>query len=266
MRKISIDINKAKEMYDDGISLENIAKVCGVGINTVRRRFKESGIEVRSLTEAFTLNTPLELKSKEWLIQQYITEDKALIEIANHLNISESCVSKWITKHGISKKKSLDEFDIYTMYDNGLSVTEITEITGYTHTPITNRLKEKGYRINPRNKNEKKFKGTMVSHNGKQVYLRSTWELLVFQYLKRKKYNFDVEVRQYKVGDRRYCPDFFVYKNNGEIDFILEVKGWLKDTSATKMLSFQTLYPNIDYYVWGKDEIKEIQKQMKEVA
>jgi predicted DNA-binding protein YlxM (UPF0122 family) len=345
MRKIKIDIHKAKEMYESGISLENIAKGFNTSTQTIGRRFKENGIEIRSLFDSHTVNTDVRLKDKNWVFNQYVEQDKTALQIAKEIGCSETCVHKWIKRHEIIKdeRKPLDVDWLVEEYSKGKTLTELSEEAGWCITTISNRFKELGIKvrnirnvvelpkeiydrnylyhhyielkkptsmiareiccspltvtnylqkhdieirenpikdafemgyIQPRSgadnpnfgKDAAHGKGQWVELHGKKVFMRSTWEILVKDYLLENGYNFKYEEVRFNLGDATYSPDFFLYDDENNLIGIIEVKGWLHDRHARKALLFQTLYPDIPYYIWDKEIVKEIQKQMKEVA
>lgn len=69
-----------------------------------------------------------------------------------------------------------------------------------------------------------------ISKN-KYVWLRSSWEFIYAKWLNSQpNIIWDVETKQYKLeNNTSYRPDFFIYNKDGEIDTIIEVKGYWKD-------------------------------------
>jgi len=92
--------------------------------------------------------------------------------------------------------------------------------------------------------------------------MRSSWEVLVANYLMKNNYNFKYEEVRYNLGSITYKPDFFIYKEDGELEFIIEVKGWVKEKDIRKLNLFQILYPDIHYYFWDKEIIDLIKKEV----
>lgn len=67
----------------------------------------------------------------------------------------------------------------------------------------------------------------------KYVWLRSSWEFIYAKWLNsQNNVVWDVECEQYKLSDNTsYRPDFFIFSNSGEIEKIVEIKGYWKDKS-----------------------------------
>lgn len=63
----------------------------------------------------------------------------------------------------------------------------------------------------------------------KYVWLRSSWEFIYAKWLNKHKFLWDVEVKRYKLNNRSYLPDFFIYDKNNKLYKIVEIKGYWKD-------------------------------------
>lgn len=95
-----------KKLYAEGHTCKEIAKKLSCGTQTIYRRLKEAGVEIRTFEERMLENNPglKKLRSKNWLFQRYITENKNMPEIAEELGTSPTMVAIWLKKHGIPTK------------------------------------------------------------------------------------------------------------------------------------------------------------------
>jgi hypothetical protein len=62
----------------------------------------------------------------------------------------------------------------------------------------------------------------------KYVWLRSTWEYIYAKFLDKLNIEWDIEVTRFDLDGSTYKPDFFIY-NKGELEKIVEIKGYWKD-------------------------------------
>ncbi|GEN35028.1 restriction endonuclease [Aneurinibacillus danicus] len=56
------------------------------------------------------------------------------------------------------------------------------------------------------------------------VYLRSSYEYAYAKYLDYKQINWKYEEKKFDLGDKMYTPDFFIYNEKSELQFIVEIK------------------------------------------
>lgn len=109
-------------------------------------------------------------------------------------------------------------------------------------------------------KNSKRFVGGWYynSYKNRYVYLRSSWEYAYAKYLDTQKIDWDVEVQQYNIEDKKYLPDFFIYENE-KLKKIVEIKSLYNHDAAErikKYYKFKELYSHIETELYT--EIKEI--------
>jgi len=107
-----------KGLYvEQGLTCKEIAAKLSCGVQTVYRRLKESGIDIKTFEKRMLHKNPKlkKLRSKNWLYQRYITENKNTPEIAEELGTSPTMVATWLKKHGIpTKDRSNSLGPIYT--------------------------------------------------------------------------------------------------------------------------------------------------------
>lgn len=71
------------------------------------------------------------------------------------------------------------------------------------------------------------------------IYLRSSLEFAFAYYLDYKNIKWKYEEFTYKLKDRQYKPDFFIYDNNDNLIEIIEIKG--KENKIDGLKKFKNL-------------------------
>ncbi len=96
-----------KELYiEHDLSCKEIASRLSCGTQTIYRRLLDLGIEIKTFEKKMLDKNPKlkKLRSKNWMYQRYITENKTMAEIAEELETSPTMVSVWMDKLGIPTK------------------------------------------------------------------------------------------------------------------------------------------------------------------
>lgn len=93
--------------------------------------------------------------------------------------------------------------------------------------------------------------------NGQVIYLRSTWEQAVCEYLDRLDVEWEYEFKKYDLGEITYCPDFTIFNDDGSVSLIIEVKGWMNDISVKQISLFREKYPELPFEVWDREALLE---------
>lgn len=223
-------INKRKKGY----TLQELSKETGHSSSAISRAIKNDPILDRKNSSCL----PKEIYNKEFLYSEYVIHKKPYALIARELGVSSSTVKNHLVKNNIDIRKNSikDAFDM-----------------GY--------LKMRSGSENPMfGKDARHGEGQWMYFNDEWYYMRSSWEVLVAQYLISNGYKFKYEEVRFNLGDATYRPDFFIYDDDSNLVGIIEVKGWLHDRHARKAMLFQTLYPEIPYFIWDKEVIREIKK------
>ena len=83
-------------------SVEEISEICDCSPSVVYRRFREQGIEIDS--SGSRVVSDLRLKDAEWLCNQYIGQEKDMVEIAEQCGCTASTVSRWLKRHDIKTR------------------------------------------------------------------------------------------------------------------------------------------------------------------
>lgn len=90
--------------------------------------------------------------------------------------------------------------------------------------------------------------------NGNEIWLRSSWEYLVAEYLYDNCIIYEYESTTFDLGNSTYTPDFYLVSENKYI----EVKGYMFPDAKRKIDLFLSLYPNISYEIWNKEKLSEL--------
>jgi len=78
--------------------------------------------------------------------------------------------------------------------------------------------------------------------------VRSSWEEEIDLMLYDSGFDYDYEPKRFDIGDRKYMPDFIV-----ESEVVVEVKGYVSESSLEKAESFMAEYPDYTYVVVGSE-------------
>jgi len=101
------DSEHLKCLYvEQGFTCQEIAKKLSCGTQTIYRRLKEARVKIMTFEDRTLEKNPLlkKLRSRNWLYQRYIAEDKNISEIAEELRTDATIVFGWLNKHGIPIK------------------------------------------------------------------------------------------------------------------------------------------------------------------
>lgn len=105
--KLINNLEYLKNLYVvQGLTCPQIAGMLSCGQQTINRRLKKAGVELKTFEDKMLdKNHGLKkLRSKNWMYQRYITENRTMAEIAEELGTSPTMVSIWLSKHEIATK------------------------------------------------------------------------------------------------------------------------------------------------------------------
>jgi len=88
-----------EKYWDEELSTNEIADLCGVTNVTISNWMSKHGIEKRPRNSARDKYT-----DKEWLQEQYIEKERSLSDIANELDINRDTPRYWMEKYGIERR------------------------------------------------------------------------------------------------------------------------------------------------------------------
>jgi len=94
-------------------SEDQIAKECNTSRATVNRWLRRFGLEGRTLSEATALRharNPAPYKDRDWLADQYETQEKSTYMIAGELGVSPGTINRWLHRHGIELRSSDESY------------------------------------------------------------------------------------------------------------------------------------------------------------
>lgn len=119
------------------------------------------------------------------------------------------------------------------------------------------------------------WKGGIRKIGDTEKYFRSSWEAnyaRILELLKQenKIHNWEHEPDTYWFehiarGARSYTPDFKIWVNDKEF-FYVEIKGWMDQTSKTKLERFGRYYPEYYLELIESDGIKKLKKEYKSLV
>jgi hypothetical protein len=87
--------------------------------------------------------------------------------------------------------------------------------------------------------------------SGSNVFLRSSYEKKVADYLYENCVIWEYEPDTFDLGDTTYTPDFYLPIENK----YLEVKGWMRPHARVKIGKFRLKYPEIDFEIWDQPKL-----------
>jgi intein-encoded DNA endonuclease-like protein len=201
--KIDIPKRELKRLYlGKKLSSFKIAKIYKCGSVTIRRRLREYGIKVRTLSEVKRINSKINISKKE-LKNLYVDRRMSSPEIAKIYHCSPVVIRYWLRKYGIKiRTKSeanrllyninIPKKDLKKLYlEKKMSSPEIARKFKYSPGLVRNRLRE--YKIPIRSLQE---------------------ALLLSNTPKYPRHNFSgsLEEKAYLIGFRR--GDLYVYRDS----------------------------------------------------
>lgn len=99
-------------------------------------------------------------------------------------------------------------------------------------------------------KNSKGYQGYYKRKSGEYVWLRSSWEYIYAKWLDHNNINWKFENIQYKLDNgESYRPDFFIYDENWNLSYLVEIKGYLNKDRLYKVDLLKFKYPELKIIV-----------------
>lgn len=137
------DIDRWIAGYEDGATLEDLAKAFGVSSTTIRSRLIEHGVKLRNGAPNKT--------SDDVLNQMIVMHEKGLTpkEIGKQLGLSHSTVCRnlktkgydVVSAHSVTEDK-LDEW--VKLYESGININELAARSGFNRNTISKHLQSRG--------------------------------------------------------------------------------------------------------------------------
>ena len=207
---------------------------------------------------------------KEWLIRFYVMQDLSSYECAEIYGCSASLIRKKLAIYGIKS---------HSVTGRAHEVTRQMLVTG-THPFCTlDRYGDKNPAKDPQVREKIRLsklgsKNWMHGRHGretpgfgkishahgswyvnpwsqKRIWLRSTWEKRVADYLFQHGIRWTYEAKTFEMGDLTYTPDFYLPDENKYI----EVKGWMSPQAKAKIETFRRWNPDVCLEIWDSDKV-----------
>ncbi|MEO6304481.1 MAG: hypothetical protein ABIP51_15055 [Bacteroidia bacterium] len=182
-------------------------------------------------------------------------------------------VSNFIKFHKEIKEGKREKL-FFNQYDKALKLNlKKPIVSNETRKKLSERVRErenngKGKTLEIENERKRKIsqsllgnkrsKGRGIKVKYKKYTFRSTWEYKVAIYLDLLGMIWGYEEQCFKIDEKRtYRPDFFIKDEQGNLEKIIEVKGyWFKD-NKDKFEKFKLIY-SIPIELWDKDKMKSL--------
>jgi DNA invertase Pin-like site-specific DNA recombinase len=195
------------------------------------------------------------------MVRRYLTYE-SLAEVGAAFGVSTTVVSSELEKRGIPRRKGrLGLFDrrpearrkLVEAGKAGASLSLLASVFECSSDAIKRVFKQEKIEING---NPKQYR--FVDRKGRLFWLRSTWEMMTASWLDQEGRDWDFEKESFEVGPkRRYTPDFWIYSEDGSIDLIIDVKGWLYPGSEERICLFTKAYPEVPFELWDQNSLRE---------
>ena len=152
-------------------------------------------------------------------------------------------------------------------------VKKFLTMKGHHHTEEWKKQRSKQYKGRRMNEEQKvQISKTLMGHpanpgsgRGKSGwrkdighYCRSTWEANIARTLIYDKVNYYYEPKRFYFNGFTYLPDFYI----PELDWWIEVKGYLDETAKKKINAFKSLGLNL--FIISKEEYQNFKEQYKD--
>lgn len=102
-----------------------------------------------------------------------------------------------------------------------------------------------------------------TDRKGRLHYMKSTWEIKTAEWLDAQLIDWDYEKETFEVGSWKghtvhYTPDFWIYRSDGSLEKLIDVKGWARPRSMWRIKKFRRKRPE-PLEVWDERMLLERQ-------
>lgn len=225
----------------EGKSSVQIAKILGATFGRVIFQLKYYGLQVRCPG-----SKKIEIE-KNTLYSRYVVAKESAGSIAKDYSCTRGTILNWIRYYGfkVDKKRYMTGYKPWLCGEN--SATKRPEV----------RAKMRANHADVSGSKNNRF-GKPPLHGKKQkykdVWMRSSWEVLYAKYLDQKKIKWVYEPKTFNLGNCTYTPDFYLPKK----DLYIEIKGYWRDKSKKKFELFKRNYSNISIKLLMKEDLQKI--------
>jgi uncharacterized protein YerC/DNA-binding CsgD family transcriptional regulator len=203
-------------------------------------------------------------------ISIYETENRTLEQIATAFDTDTSTVYRRMRERGFDEFRTpgaplrfTDEVEkqaIIEAYTAGFSANFLAARYDCSPDAINRVLDDAD--IKRRSLNE-----TMAlrwyDERGREHYMRSSWEICTAQWFDNAGRAWDYEVESFALRDvegrlRHYTPDFWLYADDGSLEKIIEIKGWLSEEAERRIELFRATRPDLKFEVWREQDLLDL--------
>lgn len=194
--------------------------------------------------------------TKNFLIKEYVKNEKSQRRVAKELNCSAPTVANRLKKYNIHVRNINESckgkhYSSKTEFKKGWNKGQPSAFKGHKHTQLAC---EKISKAISGNKNG--MFGKPTPHGKKLKYnntwMRSTWEVKYAKYLDKNNIKWLYESKRFDLGKLTYLPDFYL----PEKDLYIEIKGWFTNKAKKRFKLFKKLYPNIKIKLLMYEDLK----------
>jgi len=263
----SEEAERIATLYRDGLSTTAIEKETGRSNATVCGVLKERG---HNLTRAQGKLRRVAQETRDKIPVLY-DADKTLDEIAEILKpegVTRGIVYSELRRRGKELRRGgqRGKFhdnprvhkEIVLRYTRGESLCWLAIWFECSRDPIMKVLREAGIAI-------RSFDEAVgiqwADRKGRVHYMKSTWEIKTAEWLDAQLVEWDYEKETFTVGrwkghDVHYTPDFWIYRPDGTLEKLLDVKGWARPRSMWRIDKFRRTHSQ-SLEVWDEAALLE---------
>lgn len=247
MGKVRYQISKEwlEEHYSNQmLSLQQCADLIGCDDWTILNRLRKYDIPRRDChTPGRRSRGAKKYLDPIWMRHNYIDLQKTAPEMAKEAGCCKYSILKWLNNHNIPvrshsnalrvspKARSCKRGSLNPMYGKCGS-----------HSPQFGKIHNShgAWYLNP--------------WTEKEIWLRSSWEKRVANYLFEHGIEWIYEPKTFEMGEITYTPDFYLPKENKYI----EVKGWMSPKGKKKIETFRRWHPEICLEIWDTKKVTNL--------
>jgi transposase-like protein len=239
------DLGNLKTWFRDGDSVSTIAKRLGVTNEAVFDNLDKMGLRKRKRKRR-----PLPEGVKKRIVELY-QEGLNTHQIADEVGVASPTARYILMKRGVKlrppgKRHKLNQEqkqELVRLYAKERWVyADLAFKFGISPSTVGEILKELG--IKARHGWARYRTQVWTDRRGREHVFKSTWELAYAKHLDAEGLNWDYEAASFGVrGYRCYTPDFFILDDEGHVERLVEVKGWLEAKDTNRILAFLGQYP-----------------------
>lgn len=152
-------------LYENGMSLKELERHTKTSMYKLRKQLQQANVVLRTQRESCAIldhSRPQHharkiLDDKEWLLNEYITQNKSIENIARSLQVSPWIVKEYINKFDFNKKQHYRQ-TAEDLYNQGLTYQEIQQQTNISTSALSIILNDSNITIRNSNSYDRNFK------------------------------------------------------------------------------------------------------------